>query len=66
MQTPEEANYDRFLAWEKQVDQEVIALVGCSLYDLPDCPTRDWFEAGVKPKAAAKRATRVLKGVRIV
>ena len=51
----------RFLAWEKEVDKELLATASCSLYDLPDCPTRDWFDAKVKPQAAAKRALKLAK-----
>jgi hypothetical protein len=49
---------DAFLSWEKKVDDCVYLLVGTGLYSLPDCPTRDWFDKGVKPLAAAKRACR--------
>ena len=47
-----------FAGWLEQVDRFVWQAVGMSLSDLPDVPTRDWFEDGVAPKSAARRAIR--------
>lgn len=47
-----------YAQWMQAVDQAVWALAGVSVYDLPDCLYRDWYEARVKPKTAAKRAIK--------
>lgn len=45
-----------FKLWMKKVDVFVEMLAGCSVYDLPDCLFRDWYEDGVTPEEAAARA----------
>lgn len=47
-----------FEAWMEAVDEQVEALAGCSVHDLPDCPFRDWYDAGLSPRDAALRAIR--------
>lgn len=43
-----------FEDWMKAADMAS----GGILYDLPDCPFNDWYEEGLSPFAAAKRAMR--------
>ena len=47
-----------FAAWFAKVDAAVVALCGMSVNDLPDCCFRDWFEDGVSPSSAARRAVK--------
>lgn len=47
-----------FQDWMKKVDQEVAKSCGLSVYDLPDCPFRDWYNFGISPRQAAKRAIK--------
>lgn len=47
-----------FKDWMNKVDASVGAKVGLSVYDLPDCAFRDWFEDGVRAGAAARSAIR--------
>jgi len=42
--------------WINKVDSKVYATIGCSVFDLPDCCLRDWFEDGISPTEAAMRA----------
>lgn len=51
-------NNMKFDDWLKAVDAECDKQFGCSYKDLPDCPFRDWYENGVSPKNAAKRAKK--------
>lgn len=50
-----------FEEWEKEVDKIVIRRTGCSLYDLPDCPTRYWYENDESPSSAASLAIQSAK-----
>lgn len=45
-----------FAQWIRKVDIAVSKRVGCSVYDLADCPFRDWFEDGMTPTEAATEA----------
>jgi hypothetical protein len=47
-----------FPAWMRAVDAQVEALAGCNIYDLPDCRYRDWYDDGLTPYQAARRAIR--------
>lgn len=47
-----------FEKWMKTVDMLVRSLAGFSVHDLPDCCFADWYEDGVKPLTAAKRAIK--------
>lgn len=47
-----------FEQWFKEVDAEINRRVYLGADDLPDCPYRDWFEAGVTVKGAASRAVK--------
>lgn len=50
-----------FEQWLREVDRAVVAKVGLSYQDLPDCCYRDWYDQGVSPKGAASRAIRSAK-----
>ena len=43
-----------YLRWMEDVDDEVQSIAGVSVHDLPDFPSRDWFESGVAPAEAAE------------
>jgi len=47
-----------FKVWMHAVDRTVERLAGLSRDDLPDCPYADWYEDGVMPGQAARRAIR--------
>lgn len=51
-----------FKKWMRIVDGRVWIQAGCSVYDLPDCPYRDWFDRGMTPMAAARKAVKNAKG----
>lgn len=46
--------------WMEQVDTEINKIIGLGLdhNDLADQPYYDWYEDGVRPKTAAKRAIK--------
>lgn len=48
----------KFDQWMKKVDAYVWRLVGASVHDLADVPFRDWFESGISPQSAAKKALK--------
>jgi hypothetical protein len=43
-----------FEQWMEQVDEAVQAMVGCSVYDLPDYCFRDAYEEGRRPRSVAR------------
>jgi hypothetical protein len=43
-----------YIAWMNDVDDEVQSIAGVSVHDLPDFPSRAWFDAGVAPEEAAE------------
>ena len=45
-----------FEQWKKEADQICSRDFGLSLEDLEDCCYRDWYEDGISPKVAVKRA----------
>lgn len=45
-----------FEDWMKQVDREIERIAGMFSGDLSDVCYRDWFDDGVSPARAAKRA----------
>jgi len=48
-----------FEEWMAAVDALIsYALAGLNSSDLPDCCYLDWYDDGVTPKGAAKRALR--------
>lgn len=44
--------------WMWDVNSALEAAVGLSASDLPDCCYRDWYDDGVAPQDAARRAVR--------
>ena len=50
-----------FDQWMSAVDQAVKNKVGLSVYDLDDCPFRDWYDHGESPVSAAAHAIRNAK-----
>jgi hypothetical protein len=51
-----------FEAWMAKVDSYCWALVGCSASDMSDMGYRNWFEEGMSPKQAARKAIRCESG----
>jgi len=47
-----------FEQWFRKVNIAVEKLCGMSVEDLPDCPYMDWFEDGMTPTSAARKAIR--------
>ena len=47
-----------FDAWMQKVDDEINALSGMSRDDLADCCYREWYDDGVTPARAARRAIK--------
>lgn len=47
-----------FEEWMAQVNREVSNIIGLDADDLADQPYYDWYEDGVRPKTAAKRAIK--------
>ena len=54
-QYDQKAAYDEFM---QDVDYFIERRIGATSADLPDCPYWDWFDDGVSPKSAARRAIR--------
>lgn len=52
------ANTMSFEDWMAKVDKACEATAYLSTADLADCPYRDWYDDGVKPESAAKRAIK--------
>lgn len=44
--------------WKKRVDAYLVRETGMTADDLPDCCYRDWYDDGVAPILAAKRAIK--------
>ena len=51
-----------FNAWMSKVDAHIANVCGFTSEDLPDCCYADWFEDGITPSRAAKKAIRFAKG----
>ena len=47
-----------FDEWESRVDRIMTKYIGIGLHDLPDCPTREWYDDRVRPIRAANKALR--------
>lgn len=45
-----------FDEWMKDVNFWTLHIAGLDVNDLPDCCFRDWYDDGVKPQTAARRA----------
>lgn len=50
-----------FNMWKRMVDDVIRRKVGLHSDDLPDCPYYDWYEQGLSPLAAARRALARLR-----
>lgn len=50
-----------FEEWKVSVNFWVRRDHGLDLDDLPDCPYRDWYDDGISPLTAAKRAIKLAK-----
>lgn len=53
-----EDDHSTFDEWMKRVDIILYRTRGVSVYDLPDCTFRDWYDARVRPIRAANKALR--------
>lgn len=49
-----------FAEWMKQADHACYAKAGLSIYDLDDCPYRDWYDGRVTPRGAASPRSEIL------
>ena len=47
-----------FSQWLVEVNAYCVAACGLGIDDLPDCCYADWYELGITPKIAAKRAIK--------
>jgi len=59
--TPQKMDADdqpTFEQWSKRVDALVQRFACMSLYDLPDVPLMDWYNARLRPIRAANRALK--------
>ena len=45
-----------FEQWMTKVDKIIGLMTGLSVYDLPDCPFRDWYDDEFSPAQAARKA----------
>lgn len=50
-----------FNQWMAKVNEFVIRRSGLSVYDLPDCCFRDWYETGVSASSAASKALKAAR-----
>jgi hypothetical protein len=49
-------NDENYKKWMEKVDRILIKNIGAPSSDLPDAPYRDWYEDGMTPARAAKKA----------
>ena len=47
-----------FEDWMSRIDRFIGRALGLSIYDLPDCHYREWYERRMRPSRAAARAVR--------
>jgi len=47
-----------FSQWMKEVDEACWCKAGLSVHDLGDCRFADWYDDGVRPATAARRALK--------
>lgn len=47
-----------FDAWMRKVDQQIQRLSGVSYMDLPDAPYHSWYDQGMRPNTAARKALK--------
>lgn len=50
--------HNNFEDWKRLVNKAVVIQTGLSVDDLPDCSYYEWYEQGVSPTTAAKRALK--------
>jgi hypothetical protein len=55
----ENPTYDE---WIKRIDSILVHYRGISLYDLADCPTREWYDKRIRPSRAANMALKYSEG----
>jgi hypothetical protein len=48
--------------WKESANDAAFRITGLTLDDLPDVPLADWFEDGLTPTQAARRAIRYANG----
>jgi hypothetical protein len=48
----------KFDAWLRRVDNALMRLCGIGTADLVDCCYADWYDEGLSPSEAARRALR--------
>ena len=48
--------FDTFDRWMEFVDHLCIEAAGIGLDDIPECPFKIWYEFGLEPFTAARRA----------
>lgn len=46
-----------FEQWLNKV-HKYLDFIGLSIHDIPDCPYRDWYDDGVQPNSAARKAVK--------
>jgi hypothetical protein len=51
----DDSDTSTFDEWMARIDR-LVYLRGLSVYDLPDCPFRDWYDKRVRPIRAANKA----------
>jgi hypothetical protein len=51
-----------FDKWMNRVDAWCYQIAGLSVYDLPDCAFRRWWEQGKSPEKAARKALKKAGG----
>lgn len=51
-----DAQRRNFVVWILEVDRELERLCGATSEAIPDCPFWEWFDAGLAPPAAARKA----------
>ena len=47
-----------FEEWMRKIDALLLYCRGIRLYDLPDCPYRDWYDDRLRPIRAANKALK--------
>ena len=60
--TEAEKREHQFKVWREKVDAACQALYFVSIDDLADCCLADWFDDGISPKRAARKAMRYDQG----
>lgn len=50
-----------FAQWMVEVDKACYKRAFLSVHDLPDCCYRDWYDDGVSPGCAARKALRAAR-----